>query len=78
MVFYPPGGVRLGGVCPGGMSAGGSACVGGYLPREGIHPQPYGQTDVCENITFPQLLLRTVEMELCEWTKKLFFKNVAR
>ena len=27
----------------------------------GVHPR--GQTDVCENITFPQLLLRTVNID---------------
>ena len=31
----------------------------GCLPR-GCTPPPCGQTDTCENITFPQLLLRTV------------------
>ena len=25
-------------------------------------PSPCGQTDICENITFPQLLLRAVKM----------------
>ena len=34
-------------------------CPGGGLPR-GVHLPPCGQTDTCENITFPQLLLRTV------------------
>ena len=35
------------------------------LPLEclgGCTPAPCGQTDACENITFPQLLLRTVNM----------------
>ena len=45
-----PGG---GGVCPGVC-----VCFGGCLPRE-CTPL-WGQTDTCENITFPQLLLRTV------------------
>ena len=38
------GGLPEGGVCPGGVHL----------------PPPRGQTDTCENITFPQLLLGTV------------------
>ena len=43
---------------------------GGCLPGEGVclpnrgwgwESAPRGQTDTCENITFPQLLLRTVK-----------------
>ena len=45
-----------GGVClSGGRAAGVSACPGGCTI-----PLPCGQIDTCENITFPQLLLRTV------------------
>ena len=40
---------RRGGVCP-GVSA-----------RREVYT-PCGQTDICENITFPQLLLRTVNI----------------
>ena len=48
------GGVCLGGggVCPGVVCGGGG----------GVHLPPCGQTDTCENITFPQPLLRTVNM----------------
>ena len=38
---------------------------GGCLPAKrvgGCTPPPCGQTDTCEKITFPQLLLRTVKM----------------
>ena len=42
----------------GGLSRG-----GGYLSTGwGCRPPPCGQTDTCENITFPQLLLRTVNI----------------
>ena len=40
------------------MGGGGSACQGAYTP-------PRGQTDTCENITFPQLPLRTVIKRRC-------------
>ena len=57
-----------GGVCPGGCLPGGSAqrdvCLGGvYTPRTEF------LTHACENITFPQLRLRTVNMEniRCKW-----------
>ena len=59
-----------------GVSARGGVCPGGYLSRErvsawevsawgclprGCTPPPVDRmTDTCENITFPQLLLRTV------------------
>ena len=32
------------------------------MPQQSHSPLPHGQTDACENITFPQLLLRTVKM----------------
>ena len=48
-------GVSAKGVCSGGF------CLGGCLPR-GVYTSPCGQTDTCKNITFPQLLLRTVEI----------------
>ena len=38
----------------------------GCLPEGGVCPggvPPRGQTDTCENITFPQLLLRTVKIQ---------------
>ena len=65
----PGGGSSQGGfawlsVCPGGVSAQGGVlpggvCPGGCLPDP--HPRPVDRmTDACENITFPQLLLRTV------------------
>ena len=38
-------------------------CVSGWgdVCPGGVHLPPFGQTDACENITFPQLLLRTVK-----------------
>ena len=40
--------------------------VSAFCPG-GVHLPPCGQTDACENITFPQLLLRMVKiMELEE------------
>ena len=64
----PAGGpVCPGGVCPkGGMSAqnGGVClrciCLEGSLPG-GVYITNHGQTDTCENITFPHLLLQTVK-----------------
>ena len=63
-------GCLLGGVCPGrsagrglpeGLSEG--VCLGGGL--SGILPPPmYRMTDAGENITFPQLLLRTVKIQV--------------
>ena len=47
---------------PGGVSP------GGYLPK-GVYTSPPvdRMTDACENITFPQLLLRTVKIiQLCK------------
>ena len=42
----------------------GKGCLPGgrCLPGRGCTPPPCGQTDTCENITFPQLLLRTVKI----------------
>ena len=45
------------GVCPG---VGGSLPGGEVLPRGCTPPSVDRMTDACENITFPQLLLRTV------------------
>ena len=40
--------------CQGGLPAGDvSAC-------QGVYTSPCGQTDTCENITIPKLLLRTI------------------
>ena len=47
-------------VCPGGV------CPGGCLPR-GFSPPLHGQTNTWENITFPQLLLRTVKTLIFIW-----------
>ena len=72
----------LGGVCPeGGVWPRGSIYPRVCLPREGgvttkggVHPltqrQTYRITDKCKNITFPQLLLRTVKMSI--------FKSVSK
>ena len=67
---------RLGGVYV-GVSAPGSVCPDGCLPRgtsalgvytpcplhAGIHPPMNRITDRCKNITFPQLRLRAVKIE---------------
>ena len=51
--------------CSGLLGGGGGLCAQGGLPV-GCIPAcngadtPCGQTDTCKNITFPQLLLRTV------------------
>ena len=62
------------GVCPGGMSAQRVSAQGGCLPPEGVSahgvsgwgvcqtPPVDRMTDACENITFLQLLLRTVKI----------------
>ena len=48
----------------------------GCLPG-GIHP-PCGQTDTCENITFPQLLLRTVNITYWKMFRSFsILKNIA-
>ena len=55
-----------GGVCPWGRvsAQGRGVCLGGVCQRNaGIHPPPKWTeflTHACENITFPQLLLRAV------------------
>ena len=60
-----PGAVCVGGCLPGGCLPDGCVCLGG-VPSLGsvqgclLDPPVYRMTDVCENITFPQLLLRTV------------------
>ena len=66
-----------GGVCQGGVWSGGCLPGMGVSAREGavclraVH-LPCGQIDTCENITFPQLLLRTVITRLspCTETKQ--------
>ena len=62
-----------GGVCLGvsaqGVSAQGGVCAGGCLPRGVSTPPPLLTeflTQACENITFPQLLLRTVMKKISE------------
>ena len=60
-------GVCLGGCLPGGVCLGGGVCLRGMsdvslvgcLPG-GVYFPPNRITDRCKNITFPQLLLRTV------------------
>ena len=53
------GGRGTGGVSARGVSAQEGVCPGGCL--SGVYTSPPDRmTDVCENITFPQLLLRTV------------------
>ena len=49
--------------CSNHLGGGGGVCLGvcvHFLP-------PCGQTDTCENITFPQLLWRTVKINLDGW-----------
>ena len=55
------GGVCLGGCLPRGYLTGGCLPGGGgwQVPR-GRHPSVDKMKDACENITFPQLLLRTL------------------
>ena len=48
----------------------GGCLPGGCLPR-GLYTSANGQTDTCENITFPQLLLRTVERRRVYYTLKV-------
>ena len=61
-----PGGVNLGAVCLGDRSVClGSVCPGGvYTPGPKADTSPRGQTDIYKNITFPQLLLRTVNINV--------------
>ena len=55
-----PGQVSAGGVCPGVFLKEGCLPRGCLPSAGGCTPPSCGQTDICENITFPQLLLRTV------------------
>ena len=63
-------GRRGGGGClPRGVSAWGRGCLPGGVcpgmcPPRGCTPSPFGQTDTCKDITFPQLLLRMIIVEL--------------
>ena len=55
--------------------------LGGCLPRggAGVHHHPTcGQTDACENVTFPQLLLRTVmkNIDVVRCSLDVFSKNL--
>ena len=62
------GGVSAWGCLPRGVSARWGVCLGGLSAQRGVSQHELGQTplpmnritDACENITFPQLLLRTV------------------
>ena len=56
------GGVCLEGVCLGGVSVQGVSAYGGCLSK--VTPPVNRITDRCENITFPQLLLRTVKINI--------------
>ena len=38
-----------------------TVCLAGGVSAQGVYTSPRGQTDTCENIAFPQLLLRTVK-----------------
>ena len=57
-VILPRGVLHVGVQCSGGCLSGG-VCPGG-VPPDPETETPGGQTDTCENTTFPQLLLRTV------------------
>ena len=51
--------------CPGGVHAQGCACPGGvHAGGHAMHAPPRTEflTHACENITFPQLLLRAVKI----------------
>ena len=52
---------HLGGVYLGGVGLGGVSAWGGCLPGGVYTSPPCGQTDTCKNITFTELLLRTVK-----------------
>ena len=74
------GGVCPGGVCPGWMSAQGGVCISQHAMGQ-TSPLPWTEflTHACENITFPQLLLRTVKIKspsrgLSSW--RLVYKSV--
>ena len=55
------GGVCLGvSTCQGIVCLSGGVCLPGVSACQGVYTFPNGQTDTCENITFLQLLLRTV------------------
>ena len=62
----PRGCLPRGGVCPGKSvqgclpGGGGGGLPRGCLPRRGVRPPVDRQTQACENIPFPQVLLRTV------------------
>ena len=61
-VAIPSRGVSASGVSAWGrLPMGMVSAWGECLPR-GMCTSPHGQTDACENIIFPQLLLRTVKM----------------
>ena len=66
-------------VCPEGLSAQG-VCLPGVCLPEGVLPggvlPPCGQTDTCENITFPQLLLGTVIKEILV-DAQAWFKSIS-
>ena len=53
-----------GSFCHGGCLSGGGVCLRGCVCPGMCTPSPCGQTHTCENITFPQLLLRTVNIRV--------------
>ena len=55
------------GVCQGGCLPRGEVSVWGCVCPGGCTPPHRGQTDTCEYITFPQLLLWTVIMQVKEF-----------
>ena len=51
--------------CSSRLLGGGVSAQG--VSARGVYTSPRGQTDTCENITFPQLLLRTVIIDNREY-----------
>ena len=52
--------VSRGSVCPEGVCVQRGCVSRGSIPACNGADTPYGQTDTCKNITFPQVLLRAV------------------
>ena len=53
--------------CSGHLGGGGEGVCPGVVSAWGAHPVPPVNkiTDKCKNITFPQLLLRTLKKSVC-------------
>ena len=62
--WIPVGCVPSAAVTVSGVSCLWGVSAWGYLPKWGVHPLVNRMTDMCKNITFPQLRLRTVKTSL--------------